>query len=91
MGFEVAQSHSLLFVVSRGGETVYRIVGFEVDPRSISLESLQLKSGKKLSSVKDTEVEGGGANCLFPKDVEIAELHKGSELWIHTLTCACTP
>ena len=43
---------------------VYRIVGFEVDPRTVASESLQrLKDGK----------------CAFPSDPKVMELHKNSE------------
>lgn len=63
--------------VVRADGTYHRIVGFEVDPRSISMESLLLtNTNKKVAAMKDQEVESG-AKCTFPKEVEVAELHKG--------------
>ena len=59
---------------------VYRIVGFEVDPHSVSIESLQLKTDKEPVPVNGKEVQPG-AKCVFPKDVKVAELRKSeSEL-----------
>ncbi len=67
--------------IRRADGVSYRIVGFEVDPRSISVESLQLKTEKKAAGIIGKEVQSG-AKCLFPKDVEVAELHKGREYMV---------
>lgn len=67
---------------SRTDGISYRIVGFEVDSRSISVDSLQLSTDKKAAAVHDKQVEAG-AKCLFPKEVEVAELRKGSEFCMH--------
>jgi hypothetical protein len=40
-----------------------------------------LNTDKKAAAVQDKQVEGG-AKCIFPKDVEVAELHKGREFYI---------
>jgi len=50
--------------VKRPEGEVYRIVGFEVDPRTVSSESLQ--------RIKEPK-------CAFPSDAKVMELHKGSK------------
>ncbi len=53
----------------------YRIVGFEVDPRSVSIESLQLKTDKDVTDLKGKDVDSE-AKCVFPKEVQVAEIKK---------------
>ena len=50
---------------------MYRIVGLEVDPRSVSSDSLKMKdseNGKKEA----------GEKCMFPQDPKIFNLEKDS-------------
>ena len=54
-------------------------MGFEVDPRSVSIDSLLLKDGKDSTPIKEKKV-GPGTKCNFPQEVEVAELRKGSKL-----------
>lgn len=63
--------------------TAYRIVGFEVDPRSVSTESLQLKTEKDPTSIKGKAVESG-AKCVFPKDVKVAEIKRKESETMYT-------
>lgn len=46
-----------------------------MDPRSVSIESLQLKAEKDTTALKSKTVESG-AKCIFPKDVQVAEIKK---------------
>lgn len=73
--YSTPSMHCVSSNLYRGDEVVYRIVGFEVDPRSVSIESLQLKTDKEAAPISGKEVEPG-AQCIFPKDVKVAELHK---------------
>ena len=60
----------------RGGKFVYRIVGFEVDPRSVSINSILLKTDKE-TPIKDNNAPVG-SKCTLPQEVNVEELHKGS-------------
>lgn len=59
---------------------MYRIVGFEVDPRSVSINSLEINSDKQ-EKTENKKIEPG-SQCVFPQQVEVAELQKGSELFL---------
>ena len=72
-----------VIVGCRSGEVVYRIVGFEVDPRSVSIESFvssdKEKSAKDAANNKDPFVSvEPGTKCVIPPEVAVAELEKGS-------------
>ena len=70
--------HVTRVVHCRGTETVYRIVGFEVDPRSVAKGSFRIKSEQESKPVEVAKTTSPGTKCALPQEVAVAELRKGS-------------
>ena len=66
----------LLSPLLRQTESKYRIVAFEVDPRSVSQESLKAAPDAN----KEKDQLGPGDKCVYPSEVSVMELKKKSEL-----------
>ena len=56
---------------------MYRIVGFEVDPRSVSRDSFRIKSGTDSKPLKAGFSPPLGTKCALPQEVAVDELRKG--------------
>lgn len=56
-------------------ETRYRIVAFEVDPRSVAKESLKLTPSETEQKPSKEHFEGGD-KCVYPSEVSVMELKK---------------
>ncbi len=54
--------------------------GFEVDPRSVAKESFLIKAGQETKHLDPGVSPPLGTKCALPKEVAVAELHKGRKL-----------
>lgn len=60
----------------RQTDTKYRIVAFEVDPRSVAKESLKLAPSEGEKKPPSKERYEGGDKCVYPSEVSVMELKK---------------
>lgn len=71
-----------LFVYSSGSSSNYRIVGFEVDTKSFSSDSVFIVSGDNPDGVPVAQAKDSvkGAICQTSEKSNVLELEKGSML-----------